>query len=126
MGLLDMFKKKSPEMERKTQKPQKEYEIEYSTTTDGRLQIDFYDNKIKVGQLYDSTRLVVGNRPVVLANQEVQNCLVSWYNRDDAVFVGEGESLSAKAYKGILAQIDPVLLEVDEKYCVTVMRNLLE
>ena len=126
MGLLDMFKKKSPEMERKTQKPQKEYEIEYSTTTDGRLQIDFYDNKIKVGQLYDSTRLVVGNRPVVLANQEVQNWLVSWYNRDDAVFVGEGESLSAKAYKGILAQIDPALLEVDEKYCVTVMRNLLE
>lgn len=126
MGLLDMFKKKSPEMKNEIQKPQKEYEIEYSTTKDGRLQIDFYDNKIKVGQLYDSTRLVVGNRPVVLANQAVQNCLVSWYNRDDAVFVGEGESLSAKEYKGVLAQIDLALLEADEKYCVTVMKNLLE
>ncbi len=129
MGLFDIFKKKEkqiPEMPKEIQKQQKEYNIEYSTTTDGRLQIDFLDNKAKVGQLYDTTRLVVGNKPIALAYQAVQNCLVSWYNQDDVILVGEGESLNAKSYKGILAQIDPILLETDEKYCVTVMRNLLE
>lgn len=126
MGLLDMLKKKSPEMKNETQKPRKEYEIEYSTTKDGRLQIDFCDNRAKVGQLYDSTRLVVGNKPVMLADQEVQNCLVSWYNQDDTVFAGEGESLNAKSYKGVLAQINPELLKTDEQYCMAVMKNLLE
>lgn len=93
------------------------------------MQVDFYDKNAKVGQFYDTTRLVVDNRPIMLAGQEVRNCIVSWYSQDDAVFLDseyEGESLNARDYRGILAQIDPTLLQTDENYCSVVMRKLLD
>ena len=131
MGLFDIFKKKEkePEIQNGLNEAQKSYEIEYKTTRDGRLQIDFYDKGTKFSQFYDTTRLVVDNRPIMLAGQEVRNCIVSWYSQDDAVFLDseyEGESLNARDYRGILAQIDPTLLQTDENYCSVVMRKLLD
>lgn len=131
MGLFDRFKKKEKGLKINNiiNENEKSYEIEYGTTRDGRLQVDFYDKSAKVGQLYDTTRLVVDNRPLILANQEVRNCIVSWYSQDDAIFADpeyEGESLNARDYRGILAQIDPMLLQTDENYCSVVMRKLLD
>lgn len=131
MGLFDRFKKKKKELENnnKLNEGEKGYEIEYGRTRDGRLQVDFYDKSAKIGQFYDTTRLVVDNKPLILANEEVRNCIVSWYRQDDTIFGNpeyEGESLNARDYKGILAQIDPMLLSVDENYCSVVMRNLLD
>ena len=79
MGLFDRFKKKEKGLKINNiiNENEKSYEIEYGTTRDGRLQVDFYDKSAKVGQLYDTTRLVVDNRPLILANQEVRNCIVS-------------------------------------------------
>ena len=131
MGLFDRFKKKKKELENnnKLNEGEKGYEIEYGRTRDGRLQVDFYDKSAKIGQFYDTTRFVVDNKPLILANEEVRNCIVSWYRQDDTIFGNpeyEGESLNARDYKGILAQIDPMLLSVDENYCSVVMRNLLD
>lgn len=128
MGLFDRFKKNKQETDKKVDNISKDYEIKYGMSQDGRLQIDFYDRNIKVGQFYDTTRLIVGDKTVVLANQRVQNCIVSWYRQDDTVFSDpqyENESIDARSYKGVLAQIDPVLLQSDEKYCSNVMRYLL-
>lgn len=128
MGLFDRFKKNKQETDKKVDNISKDYEIKYGMSQDGRLQIDFYDRNIKVGQFYDTTRLIVGDKTVVLANQRVQNCIVSWYRQDDTIFLDpqyENESIDARSYKGVLAQIDPVLLQSDEKYCSNVMRYLL-
>ena len=128
MGLFDRFKKNKQETDKKVDNISKDYEIKYGMSQDGRLQIDFYDRNIKVGQFYDTTRLIVGDKTVVLANQRVQNCIVSWYRQDDTIFSDpqyENESIDARSYKGVLAQIDPVLLQSDEKYCSNVMRYLL-
>ena len=128
MGLFDRFKKNKQETDKKVDNISKDYEIKYGMSQDGRLQIDFYDRNIKVGQFYDTTRLIVGDKTVVLANQRVQNCIVSWYRQDDTIFSDpqyENESTDARSYKGVLAQIDPVLLQSDEKYCSNVMRYLL-
>lgn len=128
MGLFDRFKKNKQETDKKVDNISKDYEIKYGMSQDGRLQIDFYDRNIKVGQFYDTTRLIVGDKIVVLANQRVQNCIVSWYRQDDTIFSDpqyENESIDARSYKGVLAQIDPVLLQSDEKYCSNVMRYLL-
>ena len=128
MGLFDVFKKKDNKSERENSfKKEKDYEVNYSVTEDGRLQVDFYDES----KFYDTntTRLVVDNKSIILADQKVRNCIVSWYNRDDAVYLApeyEGESLGASDYKGILAQIDPELLQRDEEYCLVVMRKLLD
>lgn len=128
MGLFDRFKKNKQETDKKVDNISKDYEIKYGMSQDGRLQIDFYDRNIKVGQFYDTTRLIVDDKTVVLANQRVQNCIVSWYRQDDTIFSDpqyENESIDARSYKGVLAQIDPVLLQSDEKYCSNVMRYLL-
>lgn len=86
MGLFDRFKKNKQETDKKVDNISKDYEIKYGMSQDGRLQIDFYDRNIKVGQFYDTTRLIVGDKTVVLANQRVQNCIVSWYRQDDTIF----------------------------------------
>ena len=129
MGLFDRFKKKEDlKTKSNVEEMRKNYEITYGITSDGRLQIDFYDMKSEIGQFYDTTRLIVGNNPVIFDNQAVQNCIVSWYRQDDTTFADpkyNGESMNARDYKGILAQIDPMLLQYDENYCVSVMKDLL-
>lgn len=131
MGLFDRFKKKEkePEIKKGLNQEQSSYEIEYKATRDGRLQVDFYDKGTKFSQFYDTTRLVVDNRPIILAGQEVRNCIVSWYSQDDVVLLDpqyENESLNARDYRGVLAQIDPTLLQTDKDYCSVVMRKLLD
>lgn len=107
----------------------KDFEIKYGITNDGRLQIDFYDMQADFKQFYDTTRLIVSDETLNLANQEVCNCMVSWYGRDDCQMLdettGKFEIQSAKDYKDILAQIDINLLKSDSNYCNKVMKSLL-
>lgn len=127
MGLFDIFRKKEAKEETKNKKD-KDYDVKYLETDEGRLQVDFYDKARKLGQLYDTTRLVIDNKSINLADQEVQNCMVSWYNQDDIVFFNtnkQNESRNAKDYTGVLAQIDSELLKNDEEYCKAVMMGLL-
>lgn len=135
MGIFEKFRKKQKETDLKEIEnvEQKDFEVEYNMSDDGKLQIDFYDKKIKFGQDYDTTRLIVSNRPIILAGEKVSNCAVSWYNQSDVVFNDLvfndpqycNESIDARDYKVILAQIDTALLQKDENYCSAVMRKLL-
>ena len=128
MGLLDKLKKKNnlqPENQIK-----KDYDIQYGITRDGRLQVDFYDMQADFKQFYDTTRLILSQRPLNLAGKEVYNCLVSWYGQNDCSMLnertGEFEILNAVEYRGVLAQIDLQLLKSDPEYCKKVMKSLLD
>lgn len=130
MGIFNKKKEQEPEIERKNQPSveQKDYEMKFNRTREGRFQVDFYDKKAKSDQFYDTTRLVVDSKPLFIENQAVQNCAVSWYSQDDVVFLDsqyENESINARNYKGVLAQIDLTLLQTDPNYCSVVMRQLL-
>lgn len=133
MGLLDKFRKKTenvqPEINNKEEIDLKTFDIEYGTTTDGRLQVDFYDMQADFKQFYDTTRLIVSDNPLNLAGQEVYNCIVSWYGQNDCQMLdertGKFESQRSRQYRGVLAQIDLNLLKSDSDYCNKVMKGLL-
>ena len=50
------------------------------------MQVDFYDKKADFRKLYDSTRLIMQGT-VNVNGDYVKDCLVSWYNRDNVVFI---------------------------------------
>ena len=94
-----------------------------------KLQVEFFDPKADFKQFYDTTRLIINKKPLIMSDKEVYNCLVSWYGSDDCqIFnenLGKFESLRATEYRNILAQIDLNLLQNDPDYCKMVMQNLL-
>ncbi len=98
------------------------HDISYSRENNGNIKIDFLDYNADFKQLYDSTRLVIGN-PKVIKNKLVYDCLVSWYNYSDAEYIGQIDSRTD--YKHVLAELDISLLFTDENYCRAVMTNLL-
>lgn len=132
MGLLDRFKKQkitNVEMPTQPNIENRDNNVIFSTTNDGRLQVDYINKRHKFGQFYDTTRLIVDNYPLIIENREVQNCAVSWYSQDDAILLDPRynmESANASQYKGVLAEIDVELLRIDPEYCSIVMENLLE
>lgn len=92
------------------------------------MQIDFYDKFAGPRQFYDTTRLIVDPRPLVMNNKYILNGAVSWYGRNDAIVFDENgqESGRRSLYRGVLTQIDLNLLQTDASYCYTVMKQLLE
>lgn len=130
MGFMDIFKKRNNiKQENVMPKEKKVSPMSYSATKDGKLQIEYYHQQKDFKQFYDVTRLIVDNKPTVLENEVVYNCKVSWYNQDDVVLLSpeyEGDSINARNYSEVLAQIDPNRLQEDEDYCSFVMRFLLD
>lgn len=133
MGIFDKFKKaknEKPEINEKYETEKRPFEVEYSQTENGELQIDFYDRKADFKQFYDSTRLIINERPLNIEGQKVYNCMVSWYGHNDCCMLnettGKYENFNAKNYKEVQAQIDPDLLKNDEDYCNAVMKGLLK
>ena len=132
MGLLDVFKKKHnvENIGENIERPQEQiqHQAEYGRTQDGRLSVDFYDETAKFGQLYDTTRLIVNERPLSLGERAVYNCMVSWYGHDDCSYLdNSGREMGRKAnYRGVLAEIDLNLIKRDPTYCEWVMKGLLD
>lgn len=133
MGLLNKLRKKpentQPKTNTKKEMDLKTFDVKYGTTTDGRLQVDFYDRQAEFKQFYDTTRLIVNDKPLNLAGQKVYNCIVSWYGQNDCQMLdertGKFEGQRANQYRGVLAQIDLNLLRSDPYYCNKVMKELL-
>lgn len=88
------------------------------------FQIEFYDPNSKFGQFYNTTRLIVNSNGYTMGNSTVNDCLISWYNQDDAIMVG-CES-SRDMYERIVASLDiDKMMMIDEEYCIFAMRQLL-
>lgn len=108
---------------------QSPFDITYTTTSDGKLQIDFYDSNSSFRKLYDTTRLIV-RHPLNIANHQVYSCAVSWYGSNDALILnkktGKLYCPRSVAYKEVLAEIDLELLQSDPNYCSVVMHELLD
>ena len=101
-------------------------DIRITITKEGWLQIDYYNNKGRVGALNDSTRLVVTNTSEHLAQRYIPKCLVSHYNLTDCQpLIGNGAS-SREDYEEVLADVDINLLQTNYQYCKAVMRDLLD
>lgn len=132
MGFLDRFKKqekKATTVAPDIRTPQKrnDNQIEYSSTEDGRLVVQLMENNPKLGQFYDTTKLIIDNKKVELEGNYLQNCMVSWYGQNDCVRLdSRGNEYGRRSqFKNVLAEIDEDLLWTDENYCLAVMKMLL-
>lgn len=135
MGILDIFKKKEnkqkiqPEMNGTPEMKQLPFEINYSSTSKGDLQVEFYNRQADFKDFYDITRLIVGRQPLNMAGEQVYNCAVSWYGQSDLQMLdkktGKIESLRANNYRGVWAEINIQSLLNDPNYCKIVMEELL-
>ena len=129
MGLFDRFKKSKKEDTQVSTEQQLPFEVEFNTTTDGKLQVDFYDKQADFKQFYDTTRLIVNPVSINMGENQVLNGAVSWYGHDDAIYIDNyGNEMKVgrrNEYRGVLTQIDLNLLQTDANYCYMVMKNLL-
>lgn len=105
------------------------YSISYSTTKDGKLQVDFIDySKKPFDQFYDTTRLIVdANNPLINRDYTaLYDCAVSHYGQDDAVYLDGNKEFGRKnQYKDVQAEFNLALLQTDPTYCAFVMKALL-
>ena len=133
MGLLDRFKKKEEKPVEKKEYTRDyqglPFEAKFSTNSDGKFQLDFYDknNQDTFKQFYDTTRLIIENERTTITDAPLKECLVSWYGESDAVMIdNNGNEHGRKtAYERVLADIDELKLKTDPKYCMAVMKKLL-
>lgn len=129
MGLFDRFKKKEKNAHQGEEQRRQElpFDVQFSMTNDGRLQVDFYDKQVKFGQFYDTTRLIADLQQFYLGGIPVHNCLVSWYGQNDAVMLSEnGMDMGRREqYRGVLSEINLEQLQTDSNYCYLVMKYLL-
>lgn len=125
MGFFDKLKKKE-KIEEKI-KEQLPYDIKFSATNDGRLQVDFNELNADFKQFYDTTRLIVGGKTSIVNGQKIESALISWYGISDAIMYDrDGKEFGRRAsYEEILLGIDIQRLQNDYNYCVAVMKGLL-
>lgn len=135
MGFFDIFKKNDKQnignvVNNRQPLEQLLFDIEYSPTSNGNLQVEFYDKNSDFKKFYDTTRLIVGRQPLNIEGHQVYNCAVSWYGRNDCQMFDEKtrkfDSLRAQEYRGVLAEIDLELLQNDQNYCNMLMKGLLD
>ncbi len=131
MGLLDLFKKKknihpSQAISDAEQFKKNEPNIKYSYTKEGILVVDFYDDELGISQTYDSTRLAINPTALQIENEDVYNCIVSWYYDDSCYAPSEcGSRIVSDGQENVLAQIDLQLITLDPEYAYMVMKKLL-
>lgn len=131
MGFLDIFKKKDNNFTSvdKSQEQDLPFNPNLRITQNGLWQLDYYDGNADFKDFYDTTRLVINPNPVLVCNQWVYNCMVSWYGQSDCSLfnqsTGEYESIRATEYNNISAQIDLNLLQTDKNYYDCLMKGLL-
>lgn len=90
------------------------------------LEINYYNEKSKFGQFYDTTRLIVNEEPSYVANSPIYHAKVSWYGMDDTCFFDNGcESYRATDTRDILLGLDFGKLQ-DFDYLDLLMTQLLE
>lgn len=128
MKFLNLFKMKNQiNHAEPTNQIKRAYSIHMSHTKDGRLQIDFQDNKTDMKHFYDTTRLIVNDKPIQIGQYTIYDCDISWYGSTDATMLDKnGEEFSRKTeYRSILAEIDIDKMQNDSNYCEFVMKSLL-
>ncbi len=135
MGFLDRFKKNNKEnvsnvASNNQQSKQLTFCVGYSQISNGNLKVEFFDKNADFKKFYDTTRLIIDRKPLEIEGHQVYNCAVSWYGQNDCQMLdtktGEFDSLRAKEYRGVLAEIDLELLQTDQNYCNMVMKGLLD
>lgn len=131
MGLLNLFKKRknthlSEETSDTEQFQKKKPNISYSYTKEGILTIDFYDDEPSLSQTYDSIRLAINPVALQIENQDIYNCMVSWYYDDSCYAPSEcGSRIVSDGQENILAQIDLQLIRLDPEYVYILMKKIL-
>lgn len=128
MGLLDIFKKKEKTIPQSQPQNKSPYNIKQSYINQGRyLLTDVCEARPKVGQFYDTTRVIVDRIPETINNKQLYKCLVSWYRQGDVEIIGNefSDSVRKGQFREVLADIDPNLLATDPRYCETIVIGLL-
>lgn len=125
MGFFDKFKKKEEIEEQQEEKLP--YDIKYSVTQDGRLQVDFRELQANFRQFYDTTRLIVGGNTSIVNGKQIESALISWYGSSDAVMLdGSGRECGRRVdYEQISLGVNIEQLQRDPNYCISVMKGLL-
>ena len=130
MGLFDrLFNKKEEKTETPSIQDDSRDSAVMSIIEDGRKRFEYYQAKRNFGQFYDTTRVVVNTEPRIVEGRILYDCLVSWYGRDDAVYIMDGaEEMGGRrdTYEHIVAGIDPEKMQADGRYLQMIMTDLLE
>ena len=132
MGIFDKLRKKNNQPTSRSVTPnpttKPPFNLIISATKDGRCQIEFEDHKANdFKQFYDTTRLIINGKPIIIKGHTLYDCDISWYGSTDAILLGpEGEKYGRRnQYENILAEIDINQIQIDGRYCQFVMRQLL-
>lgn len=130
MGLFDrLFNKKEEKTETPSIQDDSRDSAVMSIIEDGRKRFEYYQAKRNFGQFYDTTRVVVNTEPRIVEGRILYDCLVSWYGRDDAVYLmDEAEVMGGRRdiYEHVVAGIDPEKMQADGRYLQMIMTDLLE
>lgn len=130
MGLLDkMFRKREDIKEKNTHietqaKTEKRHKIDMGMNKDGSYFFQYHNSNAKLGQIYDTTRVVIKNEPKIVEESTVYECLVSWFMTN--VKQGENGKLETVAFTEVIAGIDIARMKEDEEYLKFVMTRLFE
>lgn len=96
------------------------YQYSISTTEDGKTRVEFLDKSNERNQYYNTTSLIIDNKPIYINGCPIHRCNVGWYNDDDTIMFGVKRENTE-----VLAEIDPSLMRHDEEYTCAVMAKLL-
>lgn len=130
MGFFDAFKRQPKKKEINTEKVnQAEPMYTMKQSPEGRIQIDYSTPEKAFKEFYDTTRIIIDNKPININGKFLTQALVSWYGSDDCIRIDKetNRELSRRNdYKRILTQIDVNALLNNPKYSYAVMNNLLD
>ena len=125
MGFLDIFRRKTPDVNHYIEPDliDAEPHVLREVTADGKLQID-YIGKTDFRKPYDCTRLVLETIPENINGYMIYTGKVSWYNKTDTIMFDGNDT----RHNGLTVrmEVEPNLLRTNDEYTRFVMVYLLE
>lgn len=100
----------------------------FTFTEGGQLAFEVSTPEKSLREFYDTTKIIVDDRPEIVMGKELYDCFVSWYNDSDAImFDKNGQMVGSRTnYKHVISGIDVWRLRADEEYLTYVAKELFD
>lgn len=130
MGFFDAFRKQPKKQEINKEDVNRDEPIyTMKQSPEGRIQIDYSTPEKAFKEFYDTTRLIIDNKPINIKGRIFTQALVSWYGSDDCIRIDRqtNREISRRTdYKKIITQLDVNGLLNNPEYSKAVMNKLLD
>lgn len=129
-----IFKKSDNQKVKDThQLPESPYKISYNPMgdlQDGTFQVELKNNDTFNQKPYNTTFIDICNEPIMVGNNPLYKCGLSWYNdRDsdgDTMFCDPENPAHILAQENVLVGINWTLLQQDPNYCIALLEKLCD